>query len=75
MNLEQRSLCEQIRYIVKLKNLNFKDLALEVNEHLGTKYTSSSLSRKLNNNRTINLDDLKTLADILGFKVKFELID
>lgn len=74
VNLEQRSLAEQIKFLAAYRGYTLKTLGEEFNRRFGTRYVQQSFSRKINSN-AISWDELKQFGDILGFKAKLELAD
>lgn len=74
VNLEERPIAEQLKFLANYRGYTLKTLGEEFNRRFGTKYVQQSFSRKLNNN-ALNWDELKQFGDILGFKVKLELVD
>ena len=73
VNLEGRPLSEQIKFLATYRGYTLKTLGEEFNRRYGTKYVQQSFSRKINS-EAINWDDLNRFGEILGFKVKLELI-
>ncbi len=71
-NLTQRTLIEQIKFIIKQKKITITNLADEFNKLQNTNYVQSSFSRKLNKGN-FNLNELQRLGDILGFEVELKL--
>ena len=74
VDLTERSISEQIKVIANIRNCSVKTLGEKFNQHYNTNYSQQSFSRKLSKGN-FNFDELKTAGDILGFKVKLELID
>ena len=74
VNLEERPIAEQIKFLATYRGYTLKTLGEEFNRRFGTKYVQQSFSRKINN-RAFNWDELKQFGDILGFKVRLELVD
>ena len=68
MNLKAR---EQIKSILAQEGLMMKDLAVELEKELKKRYTLDNLSKKLRNG-TIPYNQVVLIADILGYKIKFE---
>ena len=68
MNLKAR---EQIKSILAQEGLMMKDLAVELEKALNKQYTLNNLSKKLRNG-TIPYNQVALIADILGYKIKFE---
>lgn len=74
VDLEERSIAEQIKFLATYRGYTLKTLGEEFNKRFGTKYVQQSFSRKINN-RAISWDELKQFGDILGFKIKLELVE
>ena len=74
INFEERSIAEQIKFLATYRGYTLKTLGEEFNSRFGTKYVQQSFSRKINNG-AISWEELKQFGDILGFKVKLELVD
>ena len=74
MNLEQTTIAEQLKRIAAYRGYNLKTLGEEFNRRYGTNYVQQSFSKKINTG-AIRYDELKQFGDILGFKVKLELVD
>ena len=74
MDLNERSLAEQIKFLATYRGYTLKTLGEEFNKRFGTKYVQQSFSRKINN-CAINWEELKQFGEILGFKVKLELVE
>lgn len=74
VDLEGRSLAEQIKFLATYRGYTLKTLGEEFNQRFGTKYVQQSFSRKINNN-AISWEELKEFGEILGFKVKLELVE
>ena len=74
IDLEQTTIAEQIKRIAGFRGYNMKTLCEEFNKKFGTKFVQQSFSRKLNGG-AIRYDELKQFGEILGFKVKLELVD
>lgn len=68
MNLKAR---EQIKSILAQEGLMMKDLAVELEKVLNKQYTLNNLSKKLRNG-SIPYNQVVLIADILGYKIKFE---
>ncbi len=68
MNLQAR---EQIKSILAKENMMMKELASELGQVLNKNYTLDNLSKKLKNG-TISYNQVALIADILGYKIKFE---
>lgn len=74
MDLNGRSLVEQVKFVATFRQCSIKDLGEKFNRRQGTNYSAPSFSRKLNKGN-FNFDELQGLGEILGFKVKLELVD
>ena len=74
MNIEERTIAEKLKGIAAYRGYNMKNLCEEFNKKFGTNFVQQSFSRKLNNG-AIRYDELEQFGDLLGFKVKLELID
>ena len=74
IDIDQRSLVEQVKFVANVRQCSIKDLGEKFNRLQGTSYSSPSFSRKLNKGN-FNFDELQGLGEILGFKVKLELVD
>ncbi len=68
MNLKAR---EQIKSLLAQENLMMKELAVKLGEELDKQYTLDNLSKKLRNG-TISYNQVALIADILGYKIKFD---
>lgn len=74
IELEQTTIAEQIKRIAAYRGFTLKTLGEEFNRRYGTKYVQQSFSKKINNG-AIRYDELKQFGEILGFKVKLELVN
>lgn len=74
VNLEERSLAEQIKFLAAYRGYTLKTLGEEFNRKYGTKYVQQSFSRKIIN-QAISWNELKQFGEILRFKVKLELVE
>ena len=74
VNLEGRPIPEQIKFLATYRGYNIKTLGEEFNRRFGTKYVQQSFSRKIKSG-AIDCDELKQFGEILGFKVKLELVE
>lgn len=74
VDLNQRSLVEQIKIVATIRGCSLKELGEKFNGKNGSTYSPPSFSRKLNKGN-FNFDELQQLGEILGFKVKLELVD
>lgn len=75
MNIEERTIGEQIKQLAGLRGYSLKGLREEYNKLYNTSYSDSTFSRKLKKDEVIPYGDLQKFGKILGFKVKLELID
>lgn len=74
VNLEQTTIAEQLKRIAAYRGYTLKTLGEEFNRRFGKRYVQQSFSKKINAG-AIRYDELKQFGDILGFKVKLELVD
>lgn len=74
IDITERPLIEQIKFAVEFRGYTMKTFGEEFNLRHKTNYSPPSFSRKLNNGN-FNFDELQTISEILGFKVKLELIE
>ena len=74
MDIEQRTIAEKLKGIAAYRGYNMKNLCKEFNQRFGTNFVQQSFSRKLNGG-AIRYDELEQFGEILGFKIKLELID
>lgn len=74
VDVDQRSLVEQVKFVATIRQCPIKDLGEKFNRQQGTSYSAPSFSRKLNKGN-FNFDELQGLGEILGFKVKLELVE
>ncbi|MBR6887008.1 MAG: hypothetical protein IKN16_01000 [Selenomonadaceae bacterium] len=74
VDLEERSIAEQLKFLATYRGYTLKTLSEEFNRRFGTKYVQQSFSCKINNH-AISYDELKQFGELLGFKVKLELVD
>ena len=65
------SVREDLKILLVKEKMTLTELAKEAEQLTGKKYTVHSLSQKLVNN-TMKYDEMKLLAGILGYKIKFE---
>lgn len=63
---------EQIKSMVALKGITMTRLAELISEKINGAYSISSLSQKLSRG-TISYNEVMMIADLLGFKVSYEL--
>ncbi len=62
---------EQIKILLVKEKVMQKDLAIELGKRLGKNYLPSNLSLKIKNG-TMPFSEVLIIADILGYKIKFE---
>ncbi len=62
---------EQVKALLAQENTKMKDLALKMQEKIGKKYTLQNLSHRLKRG-TVTYNEFLEIAEILGYKVKFE---
>lgn len=74
VDLSERTIKEQIKFLAKDKGYTIKTLGDEYNRRYNTNYMPQSFSRKISN-PALALDDLQKIGQILGFKVKLEADD
>lgn len=74
VDLGERTIAEQVKFLVKGSDFTLKTLGEEFNRRYGTNYLPQSFSRKINN-PALALDDLEKIGKILGFRVKLEVIE
>lgn len=74
VDITERPLVEQIKFAVSFRGYTIKTFGEEFNRLRKTNYSPPSFSRKLNNGN-FNFEELKTISEILGFKVKLELVE
>ena len=74
INLAERSISEQLKFLANYRGYSMKSLGEEFNRRFGTRYVQQSFSRKINN-KNFTWDELKQFGEILGFKVKLEIVD
>ena len=74
VDITERPLIEQIKFAVNYRGYSIKAFSEEFNRRRETNYSPPSFSRKLNNGN-FNFEELKTISEILRFKVKLELTD
>lgn len=68
------SVREDLKILLVKEKMTLTELAKEAEFRSGKKYTVHSLSQKLVNS-TMKYDEMKFLAEILGYKIKFEKTD
>lgn len=69
VDLEERSVGEQLKTLAKMRGYTMRDLGDEFNRRFGTSYLPQSFSRKLKQ-QNISWVELKQFGEILGFKTK-----
>ncbi len=74
VDITERPLVEQIKFAIGFRGHTVKSFGEEFNRRRGATYSPPSFSRKLNNGN-FNFEELKTISEILGFKVKLELVE
>ena len=74
LNLENKSIGEQIKIITLFRGLTMKHLAEELNKRFGTKHFQQTISKKIKTN-VFSYNDLKQIGEILGFEVELKMID
>lgn len=74
MDFEKTPLHDQIKRIANYRGLNMNQLREAYNQKFGTNYIQQSFSKKINRG-AIRLDEFEQFADLLGFKVKLELVE
>lgn len=74
IDLKELTIADQLKRIAAYRGYTLKTLGEEVNKRYGTNYVQQSFSRKINTG-AIRYDELKQFGEILGFKVKLELIN
>ncbi len=62
---------EQVKALLAQENVKMKDLAFQMQEKIGKKYTLQNLSHRLKRG-TVTYNELLEIAEILGYNVKFE---
>lgn len=68
------SVREDLKILLVKEKMTLTELAREAEQVSGKKYTVHTLSQKLVNN-SMKYDELKFLAEILGYKIVFEKFD
>ena len=74
VDLEERTIAEQLKFLATYRGYTMKALCEEFNKRYGTKFVQQSFSKKLITG-AVRWDELKQFGEILGFKVKLELIE
>lgn len=67
------SVREDLKILLVKEKMTLTELAKEAEQQSGKKYTVHTLSQKLVNS-TMKYDEMKFLAQIMGYKIKFEKI-
>ncbi len=62
---------EQVKIIMVKEGLNAKELAKLLAEKTGKRYTQQSVLHKISLS-SFRFDEVKTIADMLGYKIKIE---
>ncbi len=62
---------EQVKILLVKENMSLTELARRMTEFTGKKYTQQGLSNKLSRD-TLRYSEIYAIAEILGYKVKFE---
>lgn len=68
------SVREDLKILLVKEKMTLTELAKEAQEVSGRKYTVHTLSQKLVNS-SMKYDELKFLAEVLGYRIKFEKIE
>lgn len=68
------SVREDLKILLVKEKMTLTELAKEAEKISGKKYTVHTLSQKLINN-SMKYDELKFLAEILGYRIKFEKVE
>lgn len=68
------SVREDLKILLVKEKMTLTELAKEAQKVSGRKYTVHMLSQKLVNS-SMKYDELKFLAEVLGYRIKFEKID
>ncbi len=67
------SVNEDLKILLLKEKMTLTELAREAQNVSGKKYTVYSLSQKLNNS-SMKYDEMKFLAGVLGYQIKFERV-
>jgi hypothetical protein len=62
---------EQVKMMLLLRDVSLSKVVRKLNKEYGDSDSQSNLSRKLIKN-TIRYDEVKKIADILGFNINFQ---
>ena len=65
---------EQVKALASLKGVTLAQISEMISEKIQRNYSISSLSQKLSRG-SIPYNEVMMIADILGFKVSYEIID
>lgn len=68
------SVREDLKILLVKEKMTLTELAVEAQRVSGKKYTVHTLSQKLVNS-SMKYDELKFLAEILGYRINFEKIE
>ena len=64
---------EEVKYLLLKKKMTIIELAKELTEKTGHKYTRQGISNKLHRG-TLRFDEVEEIAKILGYEIKFKEI-
>jgi hypothetical protein len=62
---------EQVKFLLFKKNMTIIELAKELTQKTGKKYTRQGISNKLHRG-TLRFDEVEEIAKVLGYEIKFE---
>lgn len=62
---------EEIKYLLAKENITLTAISKELQQRSHEKLTLSNLSRKIKS-QTIKFEEVREIADILGYRIKFE---
>ena len=65
---------KQVKILLVKENMSLTELAQKMTKFTGKKYTQQGLSNKLSRN-TLRYSEIYIIAQILGYKIKFEKLD
>lgn len=74
IDLKDKPIGEQIKFIARDRGYTLKTLSEELNDRYDTKYKQQSLSRKMGNN-TFTYEELVKFGEVLGFKIELIPMD
>ena len=74
MDFDKTTLAMQLKAITRYRGFTIKKLCAEYNQKNNTNYVPQSFSRKISD-EAFKFSELQKLGEILGFKVKIELIE